>query len=321
MNKQEKFDLIYKKIKDENIFDMEKYRNDVQIQSGQKIEFFLSILVFFVSSIIIMAIIMVVLKLLDMDYGIIAIIFVVFDLIAFVSIFKICMMWIKKIGPPKARQYRDHFKSKIIKTLIKSFDTSLEYQPQNFMPQSVYEKAEFDTFTWYWSEDMVCGNISNNCKLTMAEVHTSVTTKENSVTIFEGLFTEIKTPKPFNECIYIRQNNKKVKFNNLKIQLDSKEFEDIFDVYSSNKIVAMQLLTSDVMQKLIEFYNETNILYEITIKDNYIYIEFYCGKLFEVPNIEQFSLDKVNLYKYYEILDFTFQLSNMLVNLINDTQY
>lgn len=121
--------------------------------------------------------------------------------------------------------------------------------------------------------------------------------------------------------MYIRENRRKVSFGNLKIHLDSKEFEDIFDVYASNQLKAMQLLTADVMQALIDFYAETDILYEITIKNNYIYIQFPCGMLFETPSLEEFSLEKEPLYKYYRILDFALEVSNMLVKIINDTQY
>lgn len=40
----------------------------------------------------------------------------------------------------------------------------------------------------------------------------------------------------------------------------------MFDVYCSDKIIAMQLLTADIMQLLIEFQEEMNMEYESSSK-------------------------------------------------------
>ena len=55
--------------------------------------------------------------------------------------------------------------------------------------------------------------------------------------------------------------------------MDSKEFEKYFDIYSENKIVAMQILTSDIMESLIEFYNKYQLEYEIVFRNNTIYLK------------------------------------------------
>lgn len=38
--------------------------------------------------------------------------------------------------------------------------------------------------------------------------------------------------------------------------LNSTDFENLFDVYSSDEITTMQILTADNMQKLVEFYKK-----------------------------------------------------------------
>ena len=75
------------------------------------------------------------------------------------------------------------------------------------------------------------------------------------------------------------------------------------------------------MQELIDFYNEMKIDYELTIKENHIYIRFWTGPMFEAPSLDKFSLDKNILYKYYKILNFTFNLTNDMLKLINETEY
>lgn len=83
----------------------------------------------------------------------------------------------------------------------------------------------------------------------------------------------------------------------------------------------MQLLTADIMQLLIEFQKEMNMEYELTIKNSLIYIRFMSGEMFETANVMKSSLDKSTLYKYYRMLDFTFTLTDKLIQLIKDTEY
>ena len=63
-----------------------------------------------------------------------------------------------------------------------------------------------------------------------------------------------------------------------KIEMDSQEFEKYFDIYGENKIIAMQILTADVMNTMIEFREQSKIQYELTIKQDQIYIRFHTGR-------------------------------------------
>lgn len=180
--------------------------------------------------------------------------------ITFVVIFCVCLYGNNKMGPSIWKIFRDKFKGQAIKTLIKSFNESLEYEPNSYIPQEVYEKAEFGAFETYWSEDLIYGKTENNCEFRMAEVLTGVRSNERFNTIFEGMFAVIETPKPFNQVIHIRENNQKVKFSPS----------------------AKPLRQSD---------------------------------------LKQFALDKEELYKYYRILDFTLEITNLLAKVIKDTPY
>lgn len=147
-------------------------------------------------------------------------------------------------------------------------------------------------------------------------------------TIFSGLFAKIEAPKRFNTLLYLRKNknlldrafSRKLSFSKLRMQLDSPEFEKIFDVYASDQNVAKQLLNEDMIQELIQFHNEMEMDFELTIKVNCIYIRFWCGKIFETSKLKRFSLDRNTLYKYYRMLDFTFYITDKMLNLLNQMQ-
>ena len=50
-----------------------------------------------------------------------------------------------------------------------------------------------------------------------------------------------------------------------KLEMDSSEFEKYFDVQASNQIIGMQLLTTDVMEELVDFENKTKMKFDIII--------------------------------------------------------
>ena len=226
----------------------------------------------------------------------------------------------------KREKYTTEFKTKIVGTMIKLFEEQLEYTPQMGLSSIVYGEAEFERYEGYYSEDLIHGTLKNGCKFLMSEVLTERREFDGNGNatyepMFRGLFAKVETPKPFNAVLYLRKDKISTLSNQLRIQLDSPEFEKIFDVYGSDPIIAMQLLTADIMQDLIQFHNELKVGYELTIKENCMYIRFWCGGMFETAKLKKFSLDRDTLYKYYRMLDFTFSLTNKMIKLLNETQY
>ena len=82
----------------------------------------------------------------------------------------------------------------------------------------------------------------------------------------------------------------------------------------------MQLLTADIMEELVQFRNKTKIKFEINLIDNEIYLRFHTGPMFETGRTKNGILDKELLEKYFSILDFTYNLSEGLINLVDETQ-
>ena len=237
----------------------------------------------------------------------------------------------------KISEYKNEFKTKVIKALLDSFNENIEYSPYSGISSASYNEAEFEKYDIYRAEDLMKGTLNNNCNFEMSEVLTKHKNEGSNghtyyYTLFCGMFAKIETPKPFNAKLYLRKDRKdkniitrtvtgKLAFDDLRVDLDSQEFEKYFDVYCSDKIIAMQLLTADIMQLLVNFQKEMGMEYELTIKNNCIYIRFMSGEMFEIASLTKFSLDKDILYKYYRMLDFIFTLTNKLVDLIKETEY
>lgn len=229
----------------------------------------------------------------------------------------------------KQNAYKLEFKQVIIKKLISNFYDNLEYYPLKEMPERIYEKPNYDEYyNEYHSEDYFEGQIKNKYYIDMAEVFTEhVETHTDSegnthttrTTIFHGLFAKVTSEKSITSELRIVQD-KIGKYNKNRLNMDSSEFEKYFDVIADNKIIAMQLLTADVMEEMIEFENKTNMRFDIVIKENEIYLRFHCGNMFEPQAIKKGIINKAQLEKYFYMLNFTCNLSNRLIELINETE-
>lgn len=226
-------------------------------------------------------------------------------------------------------KYVKLYKEKIIKTIMNNFYDGLEYFPQKEMPRYIYQEPEYhEYYNRYYSDDYLEAVINNQYSIQMAEVKTQkVEHRSNSrggsstrtTTIFSGLFAKIIMDKSINGELKILRNGSAY-WDKRQLKMDSSEFEKYFDVAASDKIAGMQLLTADVMEELIGFVNKTNIRYDIVIKNDILYLRFHCGPMFEPTNIKKGHLDKETLEKYFYMLNFTYNLSNKMIKVIEETE-
>ena len=224
-------------------------------------------------------------------------------------------------------KYNIEYKNIIINKLMNNFYNNVEYFPNKEMPEYIYQNAKYNEYyDEYESEDYMEAYINEKYSIQMAEILTQEEEKYTDsdgdehtrmVTKFNGLFAKIIMHKSINGELRIAQNISIYSKN--KLEMDSSEFEKYFDVETSDKIKGMQILTADVMEELIAFQNNTNIEYDIFIKDNELYLRFHCGEMFEVGRLKDGPLDEKLLKKYFYMLNFTYNLSNKLIDVINET--
>lgn len=225
-------------------------------------------------------------------------------------------------------KYNGIYKKTVINKIMENFYDNLEYFPQKEMPEYIYEEPKYDEYyDNYESEDYLEGQINNKYSIQMAEVLTEEEqeyensegeTETRTITKFHGLFAKIIMDKSINSELKIMQNGEIQKKD--RLNMDSSEFEKLFDVQASNQIIGMQLLTADVMEELIEFRNNANMRFDIFIKGNELYFRFHSGDMFEPGSLKKDALHKETIQKYFNLLNFTYNLSNKLINLVNETQ-
>lgn len=254
---------------------------------------------------------------------------VIIPVLFILSFINILMYIVSMFFRKEYKKYKKAYKNLIIESLISNFYDDVNYLPEKGMPREIYDEPRYNEFyNKFYSDDYIEGKINNKYNICMAEIKTEEEetikdkdgTQHTTTTIkFHGIFAKTAIDKSINSELKIEQNGKFI-FTKNKLEMDSSEFEKYFDVVATNKIIGMQLLTADVMEDLIDFQNKTHIKFNIVIKKNSIYLRFHCGTMFEPDALKKGVANKKQLEKYYNVLNFTYNLSRKIIKLIHETE-
>ena len=222
------------------------------------------------------------------------------------------------------KTYISNYKDKIIRNFVEHINHSLTYHEHgskklsNYYLEAEFEDREFNNFE---SDDYIEGykEDGTNIKLGNFALRNVSEKGEFRNVVYEGIFSVAEINKHLTEELRIKKNKYIFNGNINKVEMDSNEFEKYFDVYSSSNILAMEILTHDVMEELVGFYENYKIKFEIIIKDNKIYIRFDTGIMFE-PNILKKSSDMNTLWVYYSVINFVITLTSKINNILNDSE-
>ena len=223
----------------------------------------------------------------------------------------------------KRSKYTNMFKQNVITKFVKAYSPNLEFQPNRSITPSVYRQGEFESFDIFYGEDAIIGTLEDGNVISMSEVKAVREDRDSDgdktyTTVFHGMFAEVRLPKLVCANIKIRRDQILFESKN-RVEMDSGEFEKKFSVFSTNPIIAMQLLTADIMQMFLDFKEKNKITPELTIKSDKMYIRFHTGDVFEA-NVMKRALDFDTLLKYYNIITFTLEITEKMAKNIKETE-
>ena len=229
----------------------------------------------------------------------------------------------------KIKNYKNKYlnlnKEQIIPEFIKLVNNKLEYSASDISLYTIehdYLRANFDkeSYRLFKADDYISGFLDDETFVEMCDL-TIQSHNENECRhdIFRGMFVQAKYNKNIGAYMKVSLNKLKSFNSKDKVEMDSSEFEEYFDIYSDNKIVAMQILTSDIMQFLTDFYIKYKINYEIVFRNDTLYMRFFTGSMFE-PTLLKNAMDKELLYMYYFIMNFIMDILKKVNKTLQDTE-
>ena len=220
--------------------------------------------------------------------------------------------------------YDQIYKERVVRKIIKEYSEKLEYFPNRGIDSTVYTNAGFDCYDEFNSADFVTGTTRNGCKLNLAKVNIKRETTDSSgkktlTTVFSGAFINADIENTFFQSICIRGDSILEIPNEGRVEMDSGEFEGTFNVYCKNPIIAMQILTADVMQLLSDYKAKTTFIPEITIQKDKLYMRVPISNLFEPVALNNPAGEDL-IEREYQIINYTLELIEKLVKNINEAQ-
>jgi hypothetical protein len=228
----------------------------------------------------------------------------------------------KKIGEIQSR-----FKNEVIARMIKAIDPSLSYQANGLISQHDYNKSKLylSQINKYKGDDLVTGTVGKTAirfseLLTQMEKETTDSKGNRSksvTTIFKGLFFVGDFNKKFiGETIVLPDTAENLfgslgtmlqKWNIQRDQLvkmEDPEFEKAFCVYGSDQVEARYILSTSLMQRILQFKQKTRSKMSMSFIANEVFIGVPLSEnLFEAPFFSSMvKYERIESFNKYLIL-------------------
>ncbi|RIH84158.1 DUF3137 domain-containing protein [Calidithermus roseus] len=170
------------------------------------------------------------------------------------------------------QRYRQRFKNEVVRRLIQHLSSNLDYQPERGVGYGSYRSSQLFPREpdRYREEDLITGRIGQT-RLKVSEVHSEYKSESTDSkgrrtthwhTIFRGLFFVLDFPKPFHGATLVLPDSGDGTFLDLferfssrgqLVKLEDPEFERYFVTYTSDQVEARYLLSTSLMQRVVNF--------------------------------------------------------------------
>lgn len=204
------------------------------------------------------------------------------------------------LGRYLARDYRQTFKGEIIRKLVHFVGEGLSYSQYEGVTERTFKRSELfkHRIDRYHAEDQVHGTLGAT-QMGFSEVHAEYKTRSDNKdhwhTIFKGLFFVADFNKHFHGRTVVLPDTaerlfgglgKKLQSWNMSrdqlVKLEDPEFEREFVVYASDQIEVRYILSTSLMERILQFKRKTGQRIYLSFVGSYLFVAIPCKKnLFE----------------------------------------
>jgi hypothetical protein len=225
--------------------------------------------------------------------------------------------------------YKREFKHRIIGKIVQFLDPQLSYQPDGLIDKYTFKASKLfkHHIDRYKGEDLVCGRVGKT-EIMFSELHAEYKSgsgkNQSWHTIFKGLFFIADFNKHFRGQTVVLPDTAEKLFGGLGkmlqewnvsradlIKLEDPEFEQEFVVYADDQVEARYILSTSLMQRILDFKRKTG---------NKIYLSFTGSRVYvAVPMTKNMFEPKYfsNMDKFDPIFDYYCDLA-FAVGIVDD---
>ncbi|APP08849.1 DUF3137 domain-containing protein [Vibrio harveyi] len=225
----------------------------------------------------------------------------------------------------KHNEYRTTYKQYIMQSLLAHIEPSLTWDPSRKLDKDTFERSGLylDRCDGFESDDFISGTIGE-AKVVMSEIQASKLISSGSDSsskhhvFFAGLFCEIDVPMNENICTFVLTDRddtptlrEKLWDSFFKIQIGKRvrlgnpEFDQQYEVYSDDLDTAKQLLTDELIERVLTFRRESEFSsLSLSQVNGKLYIAIsHWKELFE-PKLDEPAGEFEAVAEIYRELDF-----------------
>ena len=237
---------------------------------------------------------------------------------------------------PRRRAFVYDFKRKIIHSIVKFIDENLDYNPSRYVSSGQFMRSTLFRRTpdRYRGEDHVSGTVDGT-RVEFSEIHAEYETRDDKGrvshhTIFRGIFLVADFHKEFKGTTVVLPDvaQKMLGFLGQTLQkwnlargelikLEDPEFEKEFVVYGDDQIEARYILTTSMMERLLEFTRKVRKRREM---GGNVYLAFTQGKIFVAIDCRK-DLFEPNLFASndnFDTLKEYFETMSLAIGVLED---
>lgn len=235
----------------------------------------------------------------------------------------------------KFNDYRHEFKQRVVATVLKSIDPSLEIEYKYGLPESDFINSQLFTQRpdRYRSQDQIYGN-AGKTMFSFSEVHAEYKTEtqtkngrqEHWHTILKGIVFCADFNKHFNGLTVVKPkdmgsalgawiSDKMPIFSSSSkqlVKLENIEFNKAFVTYSTDQVEARYILTPAMMERLCELNDKSAATISVSFIGSYVYIAFPLEKDYFEPPVFKSLLTTKSLDEDLSIIRFMYAIISEL---------
>jgi hypothetical protein len=218
--------------------------------------------------------------------------------------------------------YKREFKQRIISRIVRFIDPQLSYQANGLIDKSTFKESKLFTqgIDRYKGEDLVRGR-ADKTDIMFSELHAEYKTGSGKDThwhtIFKGLFFIADFNKHFRGQTIVLPDTAEKLFGGLGkmlqswnvgradlIKLEDPEFEEAFVVYGDDQIEARYILSTSLMQRILDFKRKTGTKIYLSFTGSKVYVAVPMTKNMFEPKYFSSISDFSPILDYYRDLSF-----------------